>query len=225
MAEVSAIEGVGASYSVARLLDVRKRTRQAVRSIAQRLDVGMTEKDAKSVARDTLSELGLHRGWHQIYVRCGSNTAKDPDERSDDAVVLAANDIFFVDIGPVYEGIEGDAGDTFVLGSGPDHVRIKEDVHAIWNDVRRQWLDHELTGRALYEYAASASHDLGWVLNLDLSGHRLSEFPHKAHYDGSMSEIDLVPAPELWMLEIAIVHPDRAFGAFYEDLLLEDQSM
>jgi len=26
------------------------------------------------------------------------------------------------------------------------------------------------------------------------------------------------------VLEIAIVHPDRPFGAFYEDLLLEDQS-
>jgi hypothetical protein len=26
------------------------------------------------------------------------------------------------------------------------------------------------------------------------------------------------------VLEIAVVHPDRPFGAFYEDLLLEDQS-
>jgi hypothetical protein len=26
------------------------------------------------------------------------------------------------------------------------------------------------------------------------------------------------------VLEIAIAHPDKTFGAFYEDLLLEDQS-
>jgi hypothetical protein len=28
----------------------------------------------------------------------------------------------------------------------------------------------------------------------------------------------------LWVLEIAIAHPHKSFGAFYEDLLLEDQS-
>jgi hypothetical protein len=26
------------------------------------------------------------------------------------------------------------------------------------------------------------------------------------------------------VLEIALIHPERPFGAFYEDLLLEDQS-
>jgi hypothetical protein len=30
--------------------------------------------------------------------------------------------------------------------------------------------------------------------------------------------------PDRWVLEIAIIHPDRPFGAFYEDPLLEDQS-
>jgi len=28
----------------------------------------------------------------------------------------------------------------------------------------------------------------------------------------------------LWVLEIAVAHPHKSFGAFYEDLLLEDQS-
>ena len=59
---------------------------------------------------------------------------------------------------------------------------------------------------------------------MDLSGHRLSDFPHSAHYDGPLAEVEFRPNPNLWVLEIAIAHPERKFGAFYEDLLLEDQS-
>ena len=59
---------------------------------------------------------------------------------------------------------------------------------------------------------------------MNLSGHRLSDFPHSAHYDGSLADVDFRPNPNLWVLEIAIAHPERTFGAFYEDLLLDDQS-
>ena len=59
---------------------------------------------------------------------------------------------------------------------------------------------------------------------MDLSGHRLSDYPHSAHYDGPLAEVGFTPSPNLWVLEIAIAHPDKTFGAFYEDLLLEDQS-
>jgi hypothetical protein len=52
----------------------------------------------------------------------------------------------------------------------------------------------------------------------------LSDFPHSAHYDGPLAEVEFRPNPNLWVLEIAIAHPERKFGAFYEDLLLEDQS-
>jgi len=77
---------------------------------------------------------------------------------------------------------------------------------------------------ALYDYAGQRARELGWELNLDLSGHRLGDFPHEAHYDGSLADADIRPNPNLWVLEMAIRHPTRAFGAFYEDLLLEDQS-
>ena len=59
---------------------------------------------------------------------------------------------------------------------------------------------------------------------MDLSGHRLSDYPHSAHYDGPLAEVTFKPSPNLWVLEIAIASPDKTFGAFYEDLLLEDQS-
>lgn len=224
MSLITQYEGTGPSYSVARMMEMRSRTRQAVESIAAQVEAGMLEEDAKAIARDTLSSLGMRRGWHHIIVRCGPNTTKDFMEQSDKGVALGADDIFFVDIGPIYQDMEGDAGDTFVLGSDPDHLRAKVEVRQIWDDVRAVWFDKRLTGRALYDYATEAAASRGWKLNLDLSGHRLSDYPHSAHYDGPMAEVDIVPSPDLWVLEIAIAHPERPFGAFYEDLLLEDQA-
>ena len=89
---------------------------------------------------------------------------------------------------------------------------------------RDKWFSDGTTGKELYEYAVAAAERLGWTLNLDLTGHRLSDFPHSVHYAGRLADIEFRPTPNLWVLEIVIVHPDGTFGAFYEDLLLEDQS-
>lgn len=215
-------EDTGDHYSVATLLDVRDRTRAALHAIASQVAPGMAETEAVTLARETLADLGLRRGWHRTLVRCGPNTTKSFSERSDEGVVLGDHDIFFVDIGPVHAGTEGDAGETFVLGDDPDHHRARVDVRAVWDEVRDVWSQRRLSGRALYERAAAAAEARGWQLNLDLAGHRLSDFPHAAHYDGTLAEVDIVPAPDLWVLEIAIRHPDRPFGAFYEDLLVGD---
>jgi len=203
---------------------MRTRTRKAVHLIADQVRSGMAEEEAKAIARTTLEGLGMRRGWHHIIVRCGSNTTKDFMERSEPGVVLGENDIFFVDIGPIFEETEGDAGDTFVLGSNPEHLRAKQDVRTIWDTVREKWFTEACTGTELYEFATATTESYGWVLNMDLSGHRLSDFPHSAHYDGSLADVGFRPNPNLWVLEIAIAHPDGSFGAFYEDLLLEDQS-
>jgi Xaa-Pro aminopeptidase len=218
------LEATGAKFSLDKLMDVRARTRRAVHTIADQVEVGMAEEEAKDIARRTLSALGMRRGWHHIIVRLGSNTTKDFMERSEPGVILGADDIFFVDIGPIYEECEGDAGDTFVVGDDPDHHRAKRDARAIWEDTRRHWFEQGATGKDLYDFATQAAEDLGWKLNLDLSGHRLSDFPHSAHYDGSIADVPFALHPDRWVLEIAIIHPERPFGAFYEDLLLEDQS-
>ncbi len=222
---IEEVEAIGQSFSVDRLLEVRARTWQAISAVAAELAPGMSEDHAKQIARATLTELGLRRGWHRIVVRCGENTTKSFSERSLPGVVLASDDIFFVDIGPIYDGFEGDAGQTFVLGEDPEHHRAVLDVRSVWDMTRRQWLEEGSTGAELYRFAATAAEELGWRLNLDLSGHRLSEFPHSAHYDGSLAEVEHPLRPDRWVLEIAITHPARPFGAFYEDLLLEDQSL
>ncbi len=224
MTMLTELEGTGEKFSLESLMDVRARTRRAVHVIAEQVHPGMVEEEARAMARATLEEMGMRRGWHHIIVRCGPNTTKDFMERSDPGVVLGDNDIFFVDIGPIYGGTEGDAGDTFVFGSDPDHLRAKREVRLIWDQVRDRWFADGITGKQLYDYAIEVAAGYGWKLNMDLSGHRLSDFPHSAHYDGPLADVDFRPNPNLWVLEIAIAHPERTFGAFYEDLLLEDQT-
>jgi len=222
--DVATIEGTGAGFDLDGFMAVRARTRKAVHMIAGQLTPGMSEEQAKEVARTTLSSLEMRRGWHHIIVRCGSNTTKDFMERSERGVVLQENDIFFVDIGPVYGDFEGDAGDTFVFGDNPLHLKAKRDVREIWEIVRAKWWAEDINGGELYDFAIKTAEEFGWTLNMDLSGHRLSDYPHSVHYDGPLAEVDFKPNPNLWVLEIAIAHPDKTFGAFYEDLLLEDQS-
>jgi Xaa-Pro aminopeptidase len=184
----------------------------------------MVEEDATAMARDLLGTMDMRKGWHRVIVRFGPNTTKDFDAKSESGVVLGAHDIFFIDIGPNYQGIEGDAGETFVFGDNPEHHRAKADVRILWDEVRDAWFRDGISGRELYDLAGKAALARGWQLNLDLSGHRLSDFPHEAIYAGPLAEIDFRPKPNLWVLEMAIAHPDGTFGAFYEDLLLDDQS-
>jgi methionyl aminopeptidase len=224
MTMLAEVEGTGEKFSLDRLMEVRTRTRTAVHLIAEQVQPGMAEEQAKAIARDILQGMGMRRGWHHIIVRCGPNTTKDFMERSEPGVVLGENDIFFIDIGPIYEDTEGDAGETFVFGDDPDHLRAKKEVRQIWDEVRNTWFAERRTGKELYDHAIEVASGYGWKLNMDLSGHRLSEFPHSAHYDGPLAEVTFRPNPNLWVLEIAIAHPERTFGAFYEDLLLEDQS-
>jgi methionyl aminopeptidase len=222
--DVVTIEATGPAFRLEDLLAVRARTRKAVHMIADQITPGMSEDQAKVVARSTLASLDMRRGWHHIIVRCGSNTTKDFMERSDPGVILQDNDIFFVDIGPVYGDVEGDAGDTFVLGQDPLHLKAKTDVRQIWEVVRAKWFAEQISGLGLYEFAVRTAEEFGWKLNMDLSGHRLSDYPHSVHYDGPLADVGFKPSANLWVLEIAIAHPDMTFGAFYEDLLLEDQS-
>ncbi len=145
------LEATGEQFSVDNLMDVRARTRKAVHLIADEVQPGMAEEEAKAIARDILKDMEMRRGWHHIIVRCGSNTTKDFMERSEPGVVLGDNDIFFVDIGPIYGDTEGDAGDTFVLGDDPDHLRAKKEVRQIWDEVRATWFAEGISGKELYD--------------------------------------------------------------------------
>ncbi len=217
----SLLERVGERYEAAGMLVARARTREAIRNIAARIAPGMAEEEAMELTRTTLKQRGLLRGWHGIHVRFGANTLKPFGAPSEPGTVLQPDDVFFLDIGPVWKHWEGDAGDTYVVGSDPDMHRIAHDVKVVFDRAATRWREDRLSGVALYRFAEAEARTLGWELKLDMSGHRLSEFPHSAWHRGPLAEVEFVPSAGLWVLEIQIRHPTRPFGAFYEDLLLE----
>jgi len=218
------IEAVGENYDAAMMMLTREKTRRAMYEIADAIRPGMLEEEALKLTRQKLKAAGLLRGWHGIHVRFGTNTLKSFGTPSEPGVVLKSDDLFFIDIGPVWKKWEGDAGDTFVVGNDPEMHRIVRDVRRLFEDASAAWRTQGLTGTALYEYASRRAVEMGWELNLEMNGHRLADFPHAAIHNGALAEAAFPPTSKLWMLEIQIRHPRRPFSAFYEDLLIGDPS-
>jgi Xaa-Pro aminopeptidase len=218
----TAYEAVGPAFTKEQMLKMRSKVRAIINQIPSLCTPGMVEEDAVEKARELLAEHGMVRGWHDVYVRFGTNTLKTFGEDSDPGMVLKENDIILIDIGPVWEEWEGDGGDTFVVGNAPEMQKCAEDARKLFHTVRKQWEATGMSGKELYAFAVTEARTMGWELNMDLSGHRISDFPHAAIYDGPMADVDFKPAPLLWVLEIHIRHPEGGFGAFYEDMLLDD---
>ena len=216
------LEKSGSAFNEDKLLHVRKLTRDAISRIAAAVRPGMVEEEAVEMAKDILAEAKMLRGWHDVYVRFGSNTTKTFGASSEPGMILGDNDIFSIDIGPTWMQWEGDGGDSFVTGNNPEMRRCTDDVREIFHLTRKYWAEKSATGKELYDFAANEAELRGWKLNMDLSGHRISDFPHATVYDGPLAEIDFCPSRLIWVLEIHIRHPTEPYGAFFEDLLLED---
>lgn len=214
-------EKVGANYDRDKMLEARAHTFAAIERIAAGMRPGMKQSEGLAFAKAVLKDMGLLRGWHEVFVRFGENTTCTYNQKSVPDLTLKDDDIFYVDIGPVYQKWEADGGDTFVVGHDPEMHAAARDVRTIFDFVREKWLKDRISGRALYDFGEEAARKLGWRLCTDVTGHRLADFPHRAHHTGSLAKTDFVPSSDLWVLEIQIRHPTRKIGAFFEDLLLE----
>jgi Xaa-Pro aminopeptidase len=214
------IERTKPNFDSTLMLQARSQSWNAIEAISKKIQPGMTEEEATSIAQETLRALGSEKFWHRTIVRLGSNTLKGFSDPSEKGVTLKSNDIFYLDLGPVWNGYEGDAGQTFVCGNDPEQTRCAQDCKEIFETVGLAWRSQGLTGQALYALADQEAKRRGWILNLEINGHRLADFPHALYYKGSLSDQPFSPTPLVWVLEIQIRHPSREFGAFYEDLLL-----
>ena len=222
-ASIIEAERVGQAFSEDGMIAARQFTRAAIQQIAAAVRPGMVEEDAVEHAKGVLANLGLHRTWHPVRVRFGINTLKAMKQPSVPGVVLKENDIFFVDIAPRYEAWEGDGGASFVVGHDEQLRRCARNAEELFHEVRAAWCRHDWTGARLYEYADQRARQMGWELNFDLPGHRLSDFPHAAIHTGSLAQAAFSPSPTRWVLEIHLRDPERRFGAFFEDLLLDER--
>ncbi|SKB54651.1 M24 family metallopeptidase [Luteibacter sp. 22Crub2.1] len=212
-------ENVGRKFDLARMLGARERAWTALRDIASRIRPGMTEPEAVQLAKERLEAAGMDRIWHPSILRFGANTLKTFRQRSAPDTVLGENDIYFVDLGPVFDGHEGDVGDTFVVGDDPVMHACAAASRELFARGEARWREG-VTGVALYDYVSAEADAMGWRLNHATKGHRVGDYPHAVHKAGNLGDFAGAPVPGLWILEIQIAHPTLPIGAFYEDLLM-----
>src|SRR6202000_68957 len=83
-------------------------------------------------------EFGVQKHWHRRIVRAGPNTitiaGDNPPVRT-----IAADDIVYVDLGPVFEAWEADIGKSYVLGSDPEKLRLVKDLPRIFDSVQTHY--------------------------------------------------------------------------------------
>ena len=212
-------EAVGAAYSIDSMRHAQAMTWRAIEELSKQIKPGILESEARELGKRVLADLDMQRIWHPLLVRFGANTLKTFKQRSDGDPVLAEDDIFFIDMGAVWQGHEGDAGATFTTGSDPQMAACASAAKALFEQVQLHWQTEKAAGLELYRYAEEQARNMGWALNLNIKGHRVSDFPHAIHRGGDLGDFEHYPNEGLWILEIQIAHPSRAYGAFYEDLL------
>lgn len=216
---ISHPDAVGTAYDPALMRRARERSWAVLADIRARLRPGISETQAQVIAAETFHAHAVERLWHKPYIRFGEHTLKTYRERPEADLRLADDDIFFIDLGLVFDGHEGDVGDTFTVGDAPERQACADAARRLFHDVAAAWREQGISGRELYAFADEHAQAMGWQFNHAVKGHRVGDFPHAIHKAGNLGDLPGAPTPGLWVLEIQIAHPDEPFGAFYEDVL------
>jgi Xaa-Pro dipeptidase len=218
----------------ARLSDAQSKAETLFREIETRdlIRPGVTEKDVNDAIFALAKELfGVEKHWHKRIVRAGANTLEQYDENPAN-LTIGADDIVFLDFGPVFEDWEADFGRTYVLGNDPLKNKLRHDVEAAFAEGKQYFNARpEITSSQLYAHACSLAEKYGWEFGGQIAGHLIGQFPHEripndkislyvhAQNDLRMRSPDANGRPRHWILEIHFVDRARRIGGFYEELL------
>lgn len=193
---------------------------------------GVLESELSSEIHELATRrFGVRRHWHRRVVRCGPNTVlgyhEDPPDRQ-----LAADDVVYLDLGPVFEAWEADFGRTYVIGTDPRKHQLVADIGAAFRAGKQYYRDRaDLTAGELYDFVCALAPVNGWIFAAPTAGHLIGHFPHErapaepARFSirhGNplkLRELDAHGAQRHWILEIHFADPARTYGGFYEQLL------
>ncbi|QHS53100.1 M24 family metallopeptidase [Edaphobacter sp. 12200R-103] len=177
---------------------------------------------------------GISTYWHKRIVRAGSNTllpyADNPPDHT-----IGEDDILFLDLGPVFEEYEADFGRTFVIGTDPAKLKMRNDVENAFVEGKRYFkANPEIRANELYAYAVSLAEKYGWEFGGPIAGHLIGQFPHERIAEDKitlyvhprsklrMRSTDDKGRPRHWILEIHFIDRKRQIGGFFEELLTID---
>jgi len=177
-------------------------------------------------------DFGVTKHWHKRVVRAGINTLTIASDTPPDRTV-AADDIVFLDLGPVFAEWEADVGRSYAVGPDPQKHALCADLPVIFEKLRAEFhAVPDITGAQLYAQAHALAEEAGWLFGGKIAGHIVGEFPH-AHIRGGkdMHRINAANETRLrdpdpdgrvrhWIIEVHLLAPDRSFGGFYERLCL-----
>ncbi|SRR5260370_5318923 len=122
---------------------------------------------------------GISTYWHKRIVRTGRNTLAPYDENPPD-LTIGEDDILFLDLGPVFEEWEADFGRTFVLGSDPIKLKLRDDIGKAFARGKEYFnTQPEITAAELYRYARKLAQEFGWEYGGPIAGHLIGQFPHE----------------------------------------------
>jgi Xaa-Pro dipeptidase len=216
------------------LMSAQNKAERLFREVEERglIRPGITESQLNKEIYDLAKELfGISTYWHKRIVRAGANTLLPYAENPPDHTI-GDEDILFLDLGPVFEEYEADFGRTFVTGSDPARLKMREDVGKAFAEGKRYFKEHpELTSSEFFAYAASLAEKYGWEWGGPIAGHLIGQFPHEriaedkvSLYIHPKSNVKLRSTDEKgqqrhWILEIHFVDRVRQIGGFFEELL------
>ena len=174
---------------------------------------------------------GVRRHWHRRVVRAGPNTVLTYHDEPPDRCIQA-DDVVYLDLGPVFNAWEADFGRTFVLGEDARKHQLVADITSAFRQGKQLYLDTpDLTAGTLYDFVSSLAQPAGWEFGAPSAGHLIGHFPHE-HAPGEprrfsirhgneirIREPDASGATRHWILEIHFVDKQRGFGGFCEELL------
>ena len=210
---------VGPLFSLEKMQLAQQRALAVMAEAAATFSVGMSEQQAAAVLLELLESAGASGHWHPPIVRFGKNTSKIYKEASDPTIVLQQDDIFFIDIGPVFDQHEADVGATYVMGQQPELLRVQQACHQVFAEVAAHWRLSGENGAALYNFAQSRANLLGMQLNHQIKGHRLGDFPHKLYANDQLGDYTGALRSGIWVLEIQLLDPTTGYGGFVEQVL------
>jgi len=196
---------------------------------------GISEKQLSGEIHKLGSErFNVKTHWHKRVIRSGPNTLLPYSENPPDRIIQA-DDILFIDLGPVFEAWEADFGRTFVLGDDPVKKRLRDSLEPVWQKVKSRFQENpHITGEELYNIACEVSKEAGWEFGGRIAGHLVGSFPHERIPNDMISlyiikgNRDRMNLPgkdgnkRHWILEIHLVDRNREIGGFFEQLLTVD---
>lgn len=181
------IHGVRDHFNLQDFLTARENTIKLVEEVVSSLEEGMNESDCLYIVDKTLKLKGVQKKWHPSKFRIGQDTLRSFSGKSGHNNCLKDGEIFFLDIGPVWNGYEGDYGKTYIFGDDLNgYKKLADGAENIFYQTSNHWKKTAVGGIELYDYARNCANILGFELNDKMSGHRLGDFPHHLFYRGRL---------------------------------------